>query len=379
MALWSDARSGSTAETRRGHAGTTYLAEANLAETSLAETGSLLRARLHALLPGVLLAGAIVAMAFALRRLPGIGVLSPMILSILLGIALHNTLGTPAMARAGVAFSARRLLRLGIVLLGLQLTASEVVQVGATGLAILALCVVSTFAVTVWLGRLLGVEPRLAELIAGGTSICGASAIIATNTVTEAPEEDVAYALASITLFGSIAMFLYPLLAGVMSLSPSSYGLWAGASIHEIAQVVGATFQAGQQAGEAGTVAKLSRVIMLAPMVMALGLIAARRCRATLGTEAGSGGPQAKAPVPWFVLGFVAVVILNSIVAVPGEVRAAAGLATTVLLSMALASLGLEASIGKLRAKGARPLLLGLLATLFIAGFSLVLVKALIA
>ncbi len=212
-------------------------------------------------------------------------------------------------------------------------------------------------------------EPRLAELIAGGTSICGASAVIATNTVTEAPEEDVAYALACVTLFGTVAMLAYPLLAGVLELAPASYGLWAGASIHEIAQVVGATFQAGQQAGEAGTVAKLSRVMMLAPVVMALGLIAARR--------RGAGAGRAKAPVPWFVLGFVAVVVVNSMVPVPSEARAAAGVATTVLLSMALAALGLEASIGRLRAKGVRPLLLGGLATLFIAGFSLALVKTL--
>jgi uncharacterized integral membrane protein (TIGR00698 family) len=355
MTPWTHARTDYSAETRRRDAGTAYLPQ--------------VAAWLQPLLPGVLLAGAIVAAAFAARRLPGMGVLSPMILSIVLGIAFHNGFGTPASARAGVAFSARKLLRLGIVLLGLQLTAAQVLEVGAAGLAILALCVVSTFAVTVWLGRLLGVEPRLAELIAGGTSICGASAIVATNTVTEAPEEDVAYALASITLFGSIAMFVYPLLAGVLGLSPASYGLWAGASIHEIAQVVGATFQAGQQAGEAGTIAKLSRVMMLAPMVMALGLVAARRCS--------PGAGRAKAPVPWFVLGFVGVVILNSIVPLPAEARAAAGVATTLLLSMALAALGLEASIAKLRAKGARPLVLGGLASLFIAGFSLVLVKAL--
>ena len=164
-----------------------------------------------------------------------------------------------------------------------------------------------------------------------------------------------------------------PCSPGVLGLSPASYGLWAGASIHEVAQVVGATFQAGQQAGEAGTIAKLSRVMMLAPMVMALGLVAARRC--------GAGAAQARAPgrpgVPWFVLGFVGVVILNSIVPVPAEARAAAGVATTLLLSMALAALGLEASIARLRAKGARPLVLGGLASLFIAGFSLVLVKAL--
>jgi uncharacterized integral membrane protein (TIGR00698 family) len=318
----------------------------------------------------VLLVAGIVGAAFAVRQLPGMALLSPMILAVVLGIAAHNTIGTPASARPGVAFSARKLLRLGIVLLGLQLTASQVGEVGATGLAVLALCVVSTFAVTVGLGRWLGVDPKLTELIAGGTSICGASAIIATNTVTEAPEEDVAYALACITLFGSIAMFAYPLLGGLLDLSPHSYGLWAGASIHEIAQVVGATFQAGQQAGEAGTVAKLSRVMLLAPVVIALGLLAAGR--------RGGGAAKAKAPVPWFVLGFVALVVVNSVLPVPAELRAAAGVATTVLLSMALAALGLEANIGKLRAKGVRPLIVGGLATLFIAGFSLALVKTLV-
>jgi len=366
MTSRSQVQTSHTAEARPPHAGTAHLPPVG--------------AWLRPLLPGVLLAGAIVAAALALRRLPGMGVLSPMILAMVLGIAVRNTLGTPARARPGVAFSARRLLRLGIVLLGLQLTASQVVEVGATGLAILALCVVSTFFVTVWLGRLLGVDPGLAQLIAGGTSICGASAIVATNTVTAAPEEDVAYALASITLFGSIAMLVYPLLAGMLELSPAGYGLWAGASIHEVAQVVGATFQAGQQAGEAGTVAKLSRVMLLAPMVMALGLVAARRRGAGTGARMGAGtgaAGRARAPAPWFVLGFVAAVILNSIVPVPAEARAAAGLATTGLLSMALAALGLEADTARLRAKGARPLLLGLLATLFIAGFSLVLVQTL--
>lgn len=360
MTPWSHAQMGNTAEAR-AHAGTTDLPQL--------AAWLQLRAWLQPLLPGLLLAAAVVAAAFALRRLPGIGVVSPMMLSIVLGIAVRNTVGAAAAARPGVAFSARRLLRLGIVLLGLQLTASQVLEVGAAGLAILALCVVATFAVTVRLGRLIGVEPGLAELIAGGTSICGASAVVATNAVTEAPEEDVAYALASITLFGTVAMFVYPLLPGLLGLSPHSYGLWAGASIHEIAQVVGATFQASLEAGEAGTVAKLSRVMMLAPVVMTLGLVAARR--------RGAGAGQARAPVPWFVLGFVAVVILNSIVPVPAEASAAAGVAATVLLSMALAALGLEANIARLRAKGARPLLLGGLSALFIAGFSLALVKAL--
>jgi uncharacterized integral membrane protein (TIGR00698 family) len=355
MTPWSHAQIGYAAETR-GHAGTGYSGE--------------VREWVQGLWPGVLLSAAIVATAFAARQLPGMGVLSPMIVAIVLGIAVRNTVGTPARARPGVAFSARRLLRLGIILLGLQLTGSQILEVGATGIAVLAVCVVSTFFLTVRLGRLIGVDRKLAELIAGGTSICGASAVIATNTVTEAPEEDVAYALACVTLFGSVAMFVYPLLPGLLGLTPPAYGLWAGASIHEIAQVVGATFQDSRQAGEFGTVAKLSRVMMLAPMVIALGLLAARRRGPAVG--------KAKAPVPWFVLGFMALVVVNSIAGVPAEAKAAAGVATTVLLSMALAALGLEADIGKLRAKGAKPLLLGGLATLFIAGFSLVLVKALV-
>jgi len=193
---------------------------------------------------------------------------------------------------------------------------------------------------------------------------------LATNTVTQAPEEDAAYALACVTLFGSIAMFVYPLLPGLLDLSPRSYGLWAGASIHEIAQVVGATFQDSREAGEYGTVAKLTRVMMLAPVVMTLGLLAARR----LAPGAGSVG-RATAPVPWFVLGFAALVVVNSIFPVPVEARAVLGVVAIVLLSMALAALGLAADIGKLRAKGAKPLLLGLMATLFIAAFSLTLVK----
>jgi uncharacterized integral membrane protein (TIGR00698 family) len=317
--------------------------------------------------PGLLLVAAIVGAAFGVRLLPGMAILSPMIVSILIGIAFHNVVGTPAGAKPGVAFAMRRVLRFGIILLGLQLTAAHIVEVGAAGIAIIALSLIGTFLVTVWLGRWLGVEPKLAELIAAGTSICGASAVIATNTVTEARDEDVAYAVACITIFGSLAMLAYPLLPAVLDLSPHAYGLWTGASIHEIAQVVAAAFQDSREAGELGTVAKLSRVMLLAPTVLALGVLAARR-------RAGGAG-RAKAPVPWFVLGFVALVAVNSVVPVPAETRAALGILTTVLLSMALAAMGLETDIGKLRAKGGKPLLLGLLATLFISGFSLALVK----
>ena len=320
--------------------------------------------------PGLFLVSLVTATAFALRQIPGVSTLSPLILAILLGMMFHNVFGTPQRAKAGVAFSMRKLLRLGIILLGLQLTAAQVAAVGASGIAIIAASLIATFLFTKWMGRVLGVDARLAELIAAGTSICGASAVIATNTVTDAHDEDVAYAVACVTVFGSIAMFVYPLLPGFLNLTAHSFGLWAGASIHEIAQVVAASFQEGKDAGEFGTIAKLSRVMMLAPVVLALGFIASRRRLHGGGTQ----GVQKPIPLPWFVLGFVGLVLVNSVVTIPAAIQTVTPLITTALLTLALAAMGLETDIRKLVAKGFRPALLGASASLFIALFSLGLV-----
>lgn len=329
--------------------------------------------RLAKLLPGLALTCLIAAAAFIFRGATGITILSPLILSIIAGMAIHNTIGTPAAARPGVKFSLRRILRAAIILLGLQLTIGQVLEVGGTGLAIILTCLVCTFFFTKAMGRLLGVDRRLAELIAAGTSICGASAVIATNTVTQGADEDVAYAIACVTVFGSLSMLLYPLLAAPLSLDPYAYGLWSGATIHEVAQVVAAAFQGGDVAGQFGTIAKLSRVVMLAPMILSLGFLAARRGRANV--DDASGG----APVPWFVFGFLALVVLNSAVAIAPDAKAWIATIASFLLSMALAAMGLETDIGRLRAKGLRPLLLGAAAWLFIAVLGLTLVKLAIA
>ena len=321
--------------------------------------------------PGLLLTAVIAALSFGLRMLPGVAIFSPMILAIALGMVLHNSIGTPKLAKPGVMFSLRRVLRFAIILLGLQLTAEQVVEVGAGGIAVIAATLVCTFLFTTWLGRMIGVDRKLSELIAAGTSICGASAVIATNTVTDAHDEDVAYAVACVTVFGSIAMFVYPLLRGLLHLDAHAYGLWAGASIHEIAQVMAAAYQYGQQAGDAAAVAKLSRVAMLAPVVIVLGILGTRRMNSEDRTR-----PAAKAPMPWFVLGFIALVGVNSVITVPADAKVVIVSVTTFLLSMALAAMGLETDVAKLRAKGIRPLILGLAAFLFVATFSLGLVEA---
>ncbi|MBS0252952.1 MAG: YeiH family putative sulfate export transporter [Proteobacteria bacterium] len=325
--------------------------------------------------PGLFLTATIAALAYGLRELPGVGTFSPMILSIIIGIAFHNIVGTPRRAKEGVTFSLRRILRFAIILLGFQLTAQQIVEVGPIGFAIIVATLIATFSFTTWLGHMMGVDRKLTQLIAAGTSICGASAVIATNTVTKGHDEDVAYAVACVTIFGSIAMFTYPLFPALLHLDPHAFGLWAGASIHEIAQVVAASFQDGQSSGEYGTIAKLSRVMLLAPVVISLGLLAARR---QSHHQHGATNVSAKAPMPWFLVGFIALVGLNSLVVIPPDVKHVIVPVTTFLLSVSLAAMGLETDIMKLKAKGLRPLLLGAASSLFIAGFSLGLIKVIV-
>lgn len=322
---------------------------------------------LRGLLPGLVLAGIIGAAAVSMRELPGLVIFSPMILAVILGVIFANVVGVPAQTRAGIAFCQRSVLRFAIVLLGFQVTLGQLASIGAAGLAAVALTLVATFVFTIAAGRALGVERKLAELIAAGTSICGASAIVAANSVTGARQEDVAYAVACITLFGTVAMLTLPLLAPVAGLDGHAFGIWAGASIHEIAQVVGASFQNGAEAGEAGTVAKLARVMMLAPVVIGLGALAAR--------SGARQGNAARVPMPWFVFGFIAIVLFNSAVELPAELRQAFAIATTALLSLGLAAMGLQADISQIRSRGLRPLLLAFSAFVFIAGFGLVMVK----
>lgn len=338
----------------------------SLISVELAQGRKSLNSVWNGVVPGIVLVAMITGVAFSARNVSGFALFSPMILAVVAGMIYSNVLGTPAHAKAGIAFSQRRLLRFAIVLLGFQLTLGQVVSIGAGGVGIVALTLGSTFLFTITLGRLIGVDAKLAQLIAAGTSICGASAIVATNIVTDARDEDVTYAVASITLFGTVAMLGFPLLAPLLGLDQHAFGLWAGASIHEVAQVIGAGFQNGTQSGEIATVAKLTRVAMLAPMVIALGLMARRKS---------SNQSAARPPMPWFVAAFVAVVALNSLVSVPAEVKSAMALATTIMLTMGLAAMGLQADISQLRSRGLRPLALAFSAFLFIGCFSLMLVK----
>ena len=226
-----------------------------------------------------------------------------------LGVALAPLAGRRPAAAPGIEFAARPLLRAGVALLGLQISLHAVSGLGVRGVAVAVGVVVVTMLVTLVLGRLLGVEPSLAILIATGSAICGASAIAAMQGVARADEDRVGYAIGTVTLFGSIAMLTLPyVFVPLFGMSNRLGGLWAGASIHEVAQVAAAGAALSPAALKIAALMKLTRVVLLAPTVA---LAAWMR-----GTE-GTVSTGRSLPVPGFVLAFLALVVVRTVVDVP--------------------------------------------------------------
>lgn len=305
------------------------------------------RTALGELVPGLLLVGIVTAAAFQARELPGLSGLSPVILAILLGMAFANLVGVSEHCRPGIAFAGRRVMRAAVALLGAQITLADLMAFGWQGLVAVLAAVAVTLPVSHEIGRRLGVAPDLSILIATGSAVCGASAIAGANSVIRAREDHVSYAVAVITLWGTIGLFAVPLLGDLIGLSPVQTGIWAGLSLHEVAQAVGAGFAGGEASGQAAVAMKLGRVLLLAGVVFALAKVWHRQ------PAPGEGKPRA---VPEFLLVFLGLAALNSAGFLPEALRDLAALATPLMLAASLAALGMGTRFASLRALGAAPL-----------------------
>ncbi|MDN5792058.1 MAG: putative sulfate exporter family transporter [Brevibacterium aurantiacum] len=288
--------------------------------------------------------------------------LSPLTAGVLLGVVLANVGLVPARARPGLSVTTRRLLRAGVVVLGLQLSLTELAGLGAPLLVVVVVTVALGFLGTRWVGTRLGLSPGLSLLTASGFAICGASAIAAMEGASETDEDEVATSIALVTIFGTIALFSWPLLQHPLGLGDEAYGAWAGASVHEVAQVVAAASPAGETALATAVVMKLARVVMLAPLV-AMVAVAARRRSSAEQAPGTRRGPL----VPLFVLGFLAMVLVRSANVVPTEVLDVAKMLATALLAAALFGLGVGVRVRVLLATGPRAMVLGALSTVGIA------------
>lgn len=312
--------------------------------------------------PGLLVCAVAVAVAMAVGTLlPGV---SPLIVAIILGIALTNLLRLPDAVAPGITFAAKKLLRLGIVFLGLQLVLSDILSLGWPMLLVIVCIVSGGIFGTLALGRLLKMRPAQVLLIACGFSICGAAAVAGVEGVTDSDEEDVVTAVALVVIFGTLMIPLIPVAGQLLGMNPELNGLWAGGAIHEIAQVVAAGGVIGGGALAVAVIVKLSRVLLLAPVVAIL---------STRMRRAGQTSPNGKRPpiIPLFIIGFLAMIVLRSTVELPASMLHAGGLLQTALLSAAMFGLGSGVKIRNLVRVGVRPFILASASTVLVAGIAL--------
>lgn len=316
------------------------------------------------ILPGLALAlGVAVVSMLVAPFLPGV---SALIFAILAGVVLANLVPLPQATAPGLAIASKKLLRAGIVLLGLQVALGDLASLGIGMLAVVVVVVGAGILGTVLLGRVLGVGRRLTLLIACGFSICGAAAVAAAAGVTDPDdehEEDTVTAVALVVLCGSLMIALVPAAAALMGLDGETAGLWAGASIHEVAQVVAAGGAIG--GGAALTVAvivKLARVLMLAPVMAVLSMQQRRH-----GAKDGKQPPL----VQLFVVVFLVMVLVRSFVPIPEPALEAGSLLQTLLLAAAMFALGTGVKLSLLRKVGLRPFLLAALSTALVASVAL--------
>ncbi|KVV45084.1 hypothetical protein WT27_07575 [Burkholderia territorii] len=318
-------------------------------------------------LNGVLFVALFAAAVTSLSQLPaiaGLG-LSPLIVGIVAGALYGNALrdGMPASWAAGVNFSARKLLRIAVAFFGLRVSLQEIAQVGLPGLTVSVLVVVSTLAIGTWVGmKVMKLDRDAALLTAAGSAICGAAAVLAFESTLQSKPHQSAMAVGSVVLFGTLSMFLYPLAyhAGLLNLDANGLGLFFGGTIHEVAQVVGAASDISPQVTHVATIVKMTRVMLLVPVLLALGWWLARAARSA---DASAGGTQGKrkVAVPWFALGFLGFVIVNSLNVLPADVTRTLNVLDTFALTMAMTALGIETRVSQIREAGPRALTTGLI------------------
>ena len=306
--------------------------------------------------PGLALAGIGVAVSLGAHR--AFPALPPLVLCVALGVALANLAHVPGSAVAGLKMAGGPILKVGVVLLGLDLVFPDILALGFRALLVVVGVVAVTFFGTRWAGRRLGISDNLSLLVATGFSICGVSAIAAANGVVDADEDEVAFSVALVTLCGTLAIVTLPPLQGALGLDDVQFGAWVGASVHDVAQVVATSSTAGSVALATAIVVKLTRVMLLAPLIAGIAV----RHRQT-GTAEGARPPI----VPPFIVAFIAMVIVASIGVVPDRLLVRVDDLRTVLLGMALFALGTRVDVRRMREIGARPLVLGLASWFLIA------------
>lgn len=327
------------------------------------------------MLHGVLLIALFSCAAFYIGDFPFFKQLSfsPLIIGIILGMLYANSLRNrlPETWVPGILFSSKQLLRLGIILYGFRLTFQNIVEVGVPAIVIDAIIVTVTICGGVLIGKLLKMDKDVALLTSVGSGICGAAAILGAEATIKTKPYKTAVAVSTVVIFGTISMFLYPVLYrnGIINLTPEQMGIYTGSTLHEVAHVVGAGNAMGKDISDPAIIVKMIRVIMLVPALLVISYLVAK--------SVGKGGEKSggKITIPWFALGFLVVIGFNSFDLIPHGTIDFINNVDTFLLTMAMTALGAETSIEKFKKAGAKPFVLALLLYGWLLGGGYLLVR----
>lgn len=293
--------------------------------------------------------------------------LSPMIVGIILGMLYANSLrnNLPETWVPGILFCSKRILRIGIILYGFRLTFQDVTAVGLSAVCIDAVIVTTTICGGVIIGRMLKMDRDIALLTSVGSGICGAAAVLGAESAIRTKPYKTAVAVATVVIFGTLAMFFYPALyrSGIIDLSPEAMGIFTGSTIHEVAHAVGAGNAMGPVISNSAIIVKMIRVMMLVPVLLVLSYSVARAAvKAGMGKEADGG----KISIPWFAILFLVVIGFNSFDLLPAELVDFINTFDTFLLTMAMTALGAETSIEKFKKAGLKPFVLAFILFLWL-------------
>jgi uncharacterized integral membrane protein (TIGR00698 family) len=323
------------------------------------------------LIPGLALAAVIGVVAFEAHRL--YKPLSGVAVAMIIGLLIRNLASVPYRCEVGVQFAARRILRLAIVLLGVRLSFLEVLKIGGSSLIIVISCIVIALVLVQVFSRLLKIPPRLGTLIGVGSCICGNSAIAAVAPVIEAEDEDVSFAVATITLFGMLAVLVYPIIGNLLHMSDVCFGTWSGTAINDTSQVTAAGFIFSKAAGETAMVVKMTRNLFIAPVIIIMGCIYHRKnSGATM-----SGKISWQKSIPMFVIGFVCMAILRTFGVFPGWAIASLKTASSFLIIVAIAGVGMSTGFSSMKKTGFKPFLVGVLVSVLMGTVSYTMIKIL--
>ena len=329
-------------------------------------------------LPGLGLIGAIVAVAFLINDIqPAV---SPLALCVAFGFAAANFGRWPSFAAAGTSLASKKLMRIGVALLGAQVSVVSLKAIGLKGVLTVLLVVTLTIFGILALSKLFKMSGELGLLIGVGFGVCGATAVAAIRPQTRASEEETSYAIALISLCGTLSIFTLPFIGHLLGLSDQTFGAWAGAAVHDVGQVIATASVWSDEAVQSAVVIKLARVCMLAPIVLILS-IRHRRYLTSVAIQNDKDGvavstQNTKVPlIPFFVIGFIAVAIIQNTFDIPEGIHSAVVLLSKVLLGAGLVALGSSVRWKSIRAIGPRPMVMGLFAWVIVAGVALAAVQ----